>query len=320
MKKRLILIAKILLTIALLWGVYHQLSPQWAQIKAIKIHINWAFAPLAVLAFCGVFLTSGLVWRWMASRMGDRSALLPTLSAYTFSQMGKYIPGKVLLLLMRVNRTTPLGMTPQTCTLSTILENATYMVSGGLVAAVTIAVFKPNLWIILAVGAIVAALLTVCHPTVFYWAVNKGLTKLKRPPVEPQERLAFSHILLGIALFIPCWLFGGLALWAAIRTVLPDFTFHQAAILPGAFAASVIGGMAFAIAPGGFGAREGIQFFLLQAVFPNALGPIGLAIALQRLFQIAAELLLGSLGFLLSRPPAITPAAAPAESTSTGIA
>ena len=47
------------------------------------------------------------VYAW---RMGDRSPTGRLVGAYTFSQMGKHIPGKVALLLMRIERAGRFGM------------------------------------------------------------------------------------------------------------------------------------------------------------------------------------------------------------------
>jgi uncharacterized membrane protein YbhN (UPF0104 family) len=106
---------------------------------------------------------------------------------------------------------------------------------------------------------------------------------------------------ISVLLFIPCWLFGGLSLWACLRCVGIPAEDILLTILPGTFAGSVIGGMAFGISPGGLGAREAIQLSLLQAVMlPKYSLLLAIAVGLQRLVQITAEAILGLAGAALT--------------------
>src|SRR6201999_1288927 len=111
----------------------------------------------------------------------------PLLGAYTFSQLGKYVPGKVALLLMRIDRASRFGMPAGACTLSTLVENALYVVSGGLCGMLAtfrilqelhnqkvITDLQQHLaWPIIVIGLI--ALLVLCHPAVLYGVLNRAL-------------------------------------------------------------------------------------------------------------------------------------------------
>ena len=301
MKRRWLLVAKLLVMAAVVGFLAWQVHKQWFQIAHSTIQIDWRFAPLGVLGFIGVFLTSGLVWLWMARRMGDRSPALALLGAYIFSQVGKYVPGKVFLLFLRIERTSRAGMAPGLCTLATVLENAMYMLSGALVAAVTLAVFVRDqpLYLVLTLAGVVL-LGGAFHPMIFYRVIDLGLAKFKRPPIDAAHRLALRHLVLAVVLFLPCWAFGGLAVWASCRSVTMNVPPTTSAVLPGAFSSSVIGGMAVAVAPGGLGSREIILGAILNPVLTATPAQLLLAVVLQRLFQIVAEVLLGLVGALLT--------------------
>jgi hypothetical protein len=240
--------------------------------------------------------------------MGDHHPTVPLLGAYAFSQMGKYIPGKVMLLLMRIERAGRVGMDAQTCTLSTLLENALYMISGGLSGLIALLVkahdFQPaqRAWLLPATGGAVIILLGACHPRVFYGLVNLGLRQMKRPPVEPH--LSMGQLLLCVLMFLPCWAFGGLVLWAALACVHP-VPVSSIPVLMGAFALSVIMGMA-SLLPGGLGVKEAIvavfmSFELMPAVEKNqAMVFAAVAMLLQRLFQLVVEAVLGLVGAALT--------------------
>ncbi len=305
MKKKLIFFAKLAILILIVWLVGRQLYKSWGAIAAQPLTIHWAWGLLAVAAFCGSLLTAALVWRWIAFRMGDRTPTLPLVGAYTFSQMGKYI-FKVALLLMRIDRTKRFGMAPGHCTLSTLLENALYMISGALVGMVAILQIARDLspsqamllWPVTVAG--VLCLAAACYPPVFYRLVNVLLRGMKKPEVAREQWLSLPTLLLCVVGFVPCWIFGGLALWASLCAVHP-VAIAQCWWFPGAYALSVIVGMA-AILPGGLGIREALLLAAITVQLSPTLGHdravlLGTAVAvLQRLFQVIAELFLGAVG------------------------
>jgi hypothetical protein len=254
--------------------------------------------------------------------MGDRGPALPLLGAYTFSQMGKYVPGKVALLLMRIERAGRFGMSAQTCTLSTLLENALYMVSGGIVGMVAIAriagALDPRARLLIWPATIggVAVLLIVCYPPVFYALVNRLLRGMKKPAVKPEQRLGMRILVVAIIGFLPCWLCGGVALWASAQAVQP-IPLAENWWFAGAFALSVIIGMG-SFLPGGLGIREAVILATVQLALAPAMGhnkaviAAGIVAVLQRVFQLAAEVLLGVAGALLTRRSVPVPPMAPA--------
>jgi uncharacterized membrane protein YbhN (UPF0104 family) len=216
---------------------------------------------------------------------------------------------------MRIERAGRFGMQPGVCTLSTILENALYMISGGLVGMLAILRVSQGLdahkrlivWpaTILAVLVLAAA----CHPAVFYGLVNRLLRKMNKPQVPGSRQLRMPILALGVLGFIPCWIFGGLALWGAARCVDSSLALAGSEWFAGAYALSVIIGMA-SFLPGGLGIREAVLIAALSVQFSTHLPQnqafllAGVAAALQRIFQIVVEVFLGLLGGALTSLPA----------------
>jgi len=299
MSKRFIFWVKLLACVVLVGVVGWQMHGQWKVITGHPLKIEWAYMPAALGGFAGLMLTSGLVWVWMARQMGDRSPVLRLMGAYVFSQMFKYIPGKVALLLARIDRAGRVGMDARVVTLSTLLENLMYMVSGALVGAATVGFYaRENTKLLLTMVAMVAGILAVCHPRVFYFVVDRALAKFKRPPVDAAHRMSMWKLLLAVFMFLPCWLFGGLAAWASVRCCGGMVGAEDLLKLPGAFAASVIGGMAVAVTPGGVGARETIMLLVLKGVTDAQ--ALVVSVAFGRLFQVTVELTLGMIGMGLT--------------------
>ncbi len=317
MKKQWITLLKLALMLVILGFVGRQLYNAWANTQSVSLHVDWRYAPLAILGFIGSMLTSGLVWRWIARKMGDHHPTIPLLGAYTFSQMGKYMPGKVLLLLMRINRTGRFGMDPRTCILSTLLENFIYLISGGLAGLAGLIAYNKELqadeslgmarfWVLPACAVLVAVLISATHPAIFYRLMNVALKRFKRPPVDAAHRLRMGDLLLCVIMFMPCWAFGGMALWASARCVAPMLPFGSVVVLMGAFALGVIIGMV-SLLPGGAGIREAMLGFFLTLELTHcgvdhntAIRYATVAAVLQRLYQIIVEAGLGLLGGVIT--------------------
>lgn len=300
MKKWQTNLIKLVVMLSIIGLVVWRMKTTWDGVQDPQLHVDWRFGALAMLFFCLSMLASSLVWLWLTRKMGDRSRKLPAIGAYIFSQMGKYVPGKVMLLFMRMERTKRLGMNPQVCIVATLAENAMYMVSGGLVAMITVMIFyRDRPWTVVGVGAGVLVLMAAFYPRVFYWAVNKALVKMKQPPVEEAQQLGKTELFMAVLGFMPCWLFGGLALWCSTRAITLRIGGEDLWPLPGLYALSVTGGMA-SMLPGGLGSREAIMALGLMKVLENNAKAVAIAVGVQRLMQILAEVIMGATGAVLT--------------------
>ncbi len=310
---------KILLLAAIVAIVGWNLYEAWREIDAAQlkaaIEIDWGWALLPPFAFACLLFTNASVWLWLLRRIEPVRSSPQLYGAFFFSQMGKYVPGKITLLLMRLERTRRQGVDGYAVTLSTIVENATYMISGavvGVLALLPIAAANNGprpLWLLGVISTSIFVLLVAINPAVLYRLVNPALRKLGRPEIAPDQRLSMGTLLMSSVLMLPCWFFGGFALWATVRCLMPVHIMHIWGLMS-AFALSVVIGM-ISFLPGGLGAREVVQGLFLLPIATADLAAadgshaeaklvIALAVVLQRVFQVAAEAGLGLLGGLLT--------------------
>ncbi len=135
-----------------------------------------------------------------------------SVRAYLISHLGKYVPGKAMVVVMRVGLTSPYGARPATAALATFYETIAMMAAGAAVAAVGFAAGPRPVQVVplgLSVGLAVA-LLVVVEPRVFP-RVSKLLT-LPFPNVGPgRARRRLSYRLLGEGLAL---VGGGLGVFA----------------------------------------------------------------------------------------------------------
>jgi uncharacterized membrane protein YbhN (UPF0104 family) len=297
-KKTGIFILKLVVMVAVFTFVGIKLTETWHKVGRHPVQIDWRYCALIPLAFVGIMATNSMTWLWLTRRMGDHSPVLPLLGAYTFSQIGKYAPGKVLLVLMRLERTHRAGMARETCLLSTLLENAMYTLSGGLVGSTALVVAaRDHPLYLVGCGLLMVGLLGVFHPRFFYWLINNALRSLGKGAIPPSRRFKLSHMIYAVVMFLPCWLFGGIALWAAVSCVHHVSILHTVELI-GVFALSVSLGM-FSLLPGGLGVREAVQaVFILPLVGSPEL--VVVVVALPRVCQILVELTLAVTGGLIN--------------------
>ena len=78
---------------------------------------------------CGRFFE--LILRSSATPVG----LLPALRAYLVSHLGKYVPGKAMVVIVRAGMVVPFGARASTAAIATFYETLVMMASGGLIAA-----------------------------------------------------------------------------------------------------------------------------------------------------------------------------------------
>lgn len=322
--KRLLFICKLIFLVALAVGITYAIYKQWDEVQAKASTANFFPSPFGLLSYCGVMLTSAWVWLWLARKLGDRGPVLPLLGAYTYSQMGKYIPGKIALLFMRIERCRRYGMSVQTCTLSTLLENALYMISGALVGLLALLWHSRELYqdgkqIVLLIALLATfILLACCHPKIFYGLVNFAMRKVKKPEIPPAQQLSMGTLALSVLMFIPCWACGGLALWIATYCVSNQVPVNALPVFMGAFALSVILGM-LSFIPSGLGPRDAVLGLFvtweMHAIVGHkeAVAIAAVAVVLLRLYQILTEVLLGLIGSLISTGKHQAPLPAPTQ-------
>ncbi|HEX8200092.1 MAG TPA: lysylphosphatidylglycerol synthase domain-containing protein, partial [Isosphaeraceae bacterium] len=271
--------------------------------RAVRVEPGWiALAGalyLAGLGACGVFF--GRVLREGPSPV----ALGPAVRAYLISHLGKYVPGKAMVVVMRVALVVPHGARPATAAFATLYETLVMMASGGLVAALGFATRADapvlRLALLLALGLGLAFFVAV-EPRVFPRLVAP--LRLPFPGVGPEALPRLSHGLLarGLLWTAPGWVLLGLSQVAIIRAVRPEgVPMGLWPLVVGGVALATVAGFVIAVAPGGLGVREWVLWNVMAPVL--GLEVATLSAVLLRLAWVGGELLAAAvLAVLRPRP------------------
>ncbi|HEM46415.1 MAG TPA: hypothetical protein ENO23_05140 [Alphaproteobacteria bacterium] len=240
-----------------------------------------------VLAFCAVlaaYLVRFLAWTRLAAVFGLRAGARRAARAYFLSMLGRYIPGKIGLALVRIEAYG--GHPAGRVALATGMELACAVAAAFLLAFAGLAFAPVDLppvvrWLPLPCIALIAVLL---HPALLRRAANAILRLAGRPPLERAPRYRTN---LGLALLYTLpGLLHGAGLFLLLRA-LADVPLSHYPAVTGAYYLASIAGLVAIFAPGGLGVREGILFLVLPAIVGRETAIVA-AIAM-RLVTVAAE-------------------------------
>ena len=269
-----------------------------------KLHEHpWELDP-GWLVFAGVlyaiaWLPMGWFWGEVLSALGQPIRWLETLRAYFLGHLGKYVPGKALVLVIRVGLLKSRVISIRLGVASVLLETLTLM-SVGAVLAAAISPFvlshDPRLTIAAVVTAIIVGLPTI--PLLTRRLIRR-LTALKiasdpkdESSVEDQsvlEHQITSRLLAkGWLASVVCWIVLGWSMWATLRAIGVT-SVHPIGGLPlmvAVVALSIVAGFV-SMLPGGMVVRDALLFELLSTVCGEADSLV--AAVLWRLVSLVAE-------------------------------
>lgn len=261
----------------------------------------WGLMLAGVLYGVGM-LPGSLFWRQCLRALDQPTHLLTILWAYFYGNLGKYFPGKAMVIVLRLTALEPLGIKKVATSITIFMETLTMMSVGGAMAGLCMIALNID-WrlTVLSIGLLLATFIPT-FPPILRWL----LPKLQRG-VDPKLLDAWSGRIQG-RLFIRGWLLlsltwlaFGLSLFVVLRS-LPIADFGQSTPLTwllscwGACALAVVLGFV-SLLPGGAGVREAV----LSIVLTPVVGPVAAlcgAVWL-RVVWLATELLMVGLLFVI---------------------
>ena len=92
-----------LLFLLVFFFVCYYIFLNFSEIRRFKYDLEWIFLFYSILSFLISYLLQIFIWFRLASSFGLKASFLPTAKCWSLSQLGKYIPGKVGLFLVRID-------------------------------------------------------------------------------------------------------------------------------------------------------------------------------------------------------------------------
>jgi glycosyltransferase 2 family protein len=293
-KARLWKAAKHGIMIAVLIGVSYSFYHSLSQLNASQLQWQPEWLIVAGLAYLLSMTVSMCYWWWSMVALGQKPRGLDVARAYFIGHLGKYVPGKALVIIMRAVLVQSETCRPSIAAITVVYETLSLMAAG---AVWLVAVLCwTGIWDELPLWATAAIVGTVCLPIVppiFNLMLKKILKTFRQVDVTSLPQMNYRFLGLGILFGLFAWVFMGLSLAAAIRSVNDSMSVWSGLILITAqFAAATIVGWIIPT-PGGLGGREAALKVLLQSALGDGLA--ALVALLLRLTWIVTELIVSAL-------------------------
>lgn len=291
-KKRILLAAKLVVFALVVWFVRGTLVNAWRQLGEHE----WSLRAGWLAAACGVYLLgllpAGLFWRRILRICGQDAQLGETLRAYYIGHLGKYVPGKAMVVVLRAGLIHGRRVDAGVAAASVFVETLTMMAVGAALAAAVLAVRlrdeKGLFWG--AIGLAVVSLAPTAPPVFRRLARWAGVGRSRPEVRENLQRLGYTTLLVGWLAMLAVWGLLGLSLWATIRALGVDglgpmehFTGYLAAV-----SLAMVAGF-LSLIPGGLGVRDVVLLQMMERLLPLTAGQAALAAVMLRLVWLLSE-------------------------------
>ncbi|QDT99627.1 lysylphosphatidylglycerol synthase transmembrane domain-containing protein [Gimesia aquarii] len=286
---------------------YQLYQEQGEAITKIQIKPTWLI--LSGICYFVAWLPSVWFWQQLMIASSERTTFWPTARAYYCGHLGKYIPGKVSVLLIRATLLKDFGVRVSVAMLTAAYETLAVM-GVGLVVFLALVPYVINAeqstewpaWIQsiqsrpLLVPFLFCFTLFVSLPLLsrLLKRISQKMSKLESEESSESQQASISIRLLyaGVLVFLISWSLHGLSLGLVIASLGDQgLVLRQWPLWTAAVSAALALGFAVLFAPAGLGIREGLLVAILTGC--PEIGPVNAFVAalLMRIVSFTSEIL-----------------------------
>lgn len=263
----------------------------WSEGDVDSVTIHWPWLIVSGICYLLGWLPSVFFWHRLIHQLGGKSSIRDVTRAFFAGHLGKYVPGKASVLLIRAGLLADRGCRPGVAALTSTYETLVCMGVGaavGLTLAPIVwprrvieslpAILRPTFSHPLMFGVSVVVVCVILVPVIakLLGIIARKLTKpipdqasappllSPPPPNEPPIQIRSSFLLLWCFTFVTTWQLHGLSLGSALRSVGVQTTLLEWLTWTGDVSSASFLGFLAIFAPGGLGVREGVLIELLK--------------------------------------------------------
>lgn len=228
---------------------------------------RWSLLPGAAVLYAASLLPTAFYWYRILRRWDVPVGYRRAMAAHIRGHLGKYVPGKAMVLVLRVRGIAGPGVSAWYATVAAIIETLTMMAVGAAFAGAVVAMLPVSRWLVAIAAAVVVASTLTSSPPLLR-GVLKRLTR-HRPNSQDMDWSRYDARLLGEGwLWMTLtWLLIGGSFVVLVKAIVPEVTAIDAAIAAAAMALAVVAGFV-SLLPGGAGVRE----WILAAILASRIG------------------------------------------------
>jgi glycosyltransferase 2 family protein len=296
---------KLVVLAVVLWSGHRTISAGLADLRQngwslTELRPGWAIA--AGLLYLVSQLPCGWFWHTVLLALGQSVMLPRALRAYYIGHLGKYVPGKAMVVVLRAALVGSPHVKTSLAVAAVFYETFTAMAVGSVVAAIILlASHHEQTWLILGALALAAIVGVPTWPPLF----ERLMRRFKTAPANTEDSNSSIRLSIGLVLrnwfAIACgWFFAGASLCGTIRAIgvenlnaLSDLPLCTATV-----ALAVAAGFV-SMLPAGVGVRDIVLLQLLAPRLEQLSPQNGQALALiavivLRLIWLASEAILAA--------------------------
>lgn len=248
----------------------------WSEVKDTPFTLKMFPFALATLIFAFSYFIQVWAWYLITLKLGIAIPLSETLESWFYSQLGKYLPGKVWILLGRFYFYESKGKSKKEISIALYLEIITMIMAAGLLFLAALLFFKEEklfysgrqFWWLIPPFVLAFILL---HPRVLQRILNWTLIQFRREPISLS--ISYPDVLWVLLICILSWIVGGMGFYLFVQSTFPVSTSYVL-FLAGALAFSSTLGLVAVFAPSGLGVREGTLVYMLSFIMPGSVAVI----------------------------------------------
>ncbi|MFH1264125.1 MAG: lysylphosphatidylglycerol synthase domain-containing protein [Planctomycetota bacterium] len=296
---------KVGVVVVVLWAMGRHvaaLTTEWSeQEKSLHdLSLNSGWIGVALVTFLGSQLCFSMFWARLLKGCGADVSPMKALRAYGVGTLGKYVPGKALVVLLRTRLLRDASISRLSVGLTVVYETLTMMAVGGAVASVCLLIAQPDEWPFWSGAAAGSCGLTAClHPVLFGRLAKLASLPFKGASDDFSAKACWAGFLRWGALPIGGWGLLGASFWGVAQAMgIPCSSADDFLFLTGTAAMATAVGFLVLFMPAGLGVRELVIIHLLAPRY--GVSEVVLASLLLRTIWTLGEGLLG--GALWSGP------------------
>lgn len=282
----------------LLFFVVRYLFHDTAKIQRVLTEVS----PLWVLAaficyFTGVGII-GINWRRLLAVLGAECDMQTALKSYYYSQLAKYVPGRVWGATGRIVLLRGASIPEGTAALGILLESVILMVSASIVGLLALGSYGRLPLEVRCLAIASPFILLLLHPAFMHRAVRAMARRFPKHVMYPETLPGFRYMVILAGRYCGVWLFQGLGFWCAVHSLVPIKSTDVIPVI-GGNALAWLAGFVVVFTPAGLGVRELVLTRLNSGRI--GVGPAALAAFIARILVILSELLGAGLIWLRRR-------------------
>ncbi len=266
--------------------------------RRLLLQLRWPTLLLAAAVYGAALLPAGIYWFFVLRKFGVPVRFARAVAAHVQGHLGKYVPGKAMVVVMRVGAIAGPGVGKLFATVAVFIETLTMMATGAALSGLVICFADVPAWLgVLAGGLVLTASLPTIPPLFrgVVRALNRRRDDSGQLALQAYDWRTFAAGWVWMSL---TWALIGIAFALTVHAIAPDTAHSDLLVASAAMGLAVVAGFV-SLLPGGAGVRE---LILAAALAPRIGAAEALTAALlARLLFLAVELLAAAISAVVLR-------------------